>query len=224
MAFTSDVLVERTRTGQRQTVKEQGAIVEASLFVHTICTYVSNKCPQLVLKSRSMAVKCVVHYHFMAVWAERSFEAVLFILSVYISEHLCHVYVRSDNLSCVVIADHDYPSRVCFTLMNKVRASIHQDNNPYIKTQQSMFGVLGVELMLLSGHSHCSSACRPHHGIWSSPWGICYSVSAFSLNKSKRSMWFIAISKLLLHSFSTSKGDQYSRTSIIYTLSNSVMH
>ena len=37
MAFTSDVLVERTRTGQRQSVKEQGAIVEASLFVHNIC-------------------------------------------------------------------------------------------------------------------------------------------------------------------------------------------
>lgn len=37
-----------------------------------------------------------------------------------ILEYRCHVYVRSDSLSCVVIADHDYPSRVCFTLMNKV--------------------------------------------------------------------------------------------------------
>lgn len=58
MAFTSDVLVDKTKIGQRQTVKEQ--------------------------------------------------------------EYRCHVYVRSDSLACVVIADHDYPGRVCFTLMNKV--------------------------------------------------------------------------------------------------------
>ena len=35
-------------------------------------------------------------------------------------EYRCHVFVRSDSLACVVIADHDYPPRVCFTLMNKV--------------------------------------------------------------------------------------------------------
>ena len=58
MAFTSEVLVDKTGSGQRHTVKEQ--------------------------------------------------------------EYRCHVYVRSDNLSCVVIADMDYPVRVCFTLMNKV--------------------------------------------------------------------------------------------------------
>jgi synaptobrevin family protein YKT6 len=58
MAFTSDVLVERTAPGQRNSVKEQ--------------------------------------------------------------DYRCHVYVRSDNLSCVVIADLDYPVRVAFTLMNKV--------------------------------------------------------------------------------------------------------
>lgn len=58
MAFTSEVLVERTAVGQRVTVKEQ--------------------------------------------------------------EYKCHAYVRSDKLSCVVIADQDYPVRVCFTLMNKV--------------------------------------------------------------------------------------------------------
>ena len=36
------------------------------------------------------------------------------------AEYRCHVFVRSDSLACVVIADHDYPPRVCFTLMNKV--------------------------------------------------------------------------------------------------------
>ena len=29
--------------------------------------------------------------------------------------------MRSDSLSCVIIADMDYPVRVIFTLMNKVR-------------------------------------------------------------------------------------------------------
>lgn len=41
----------------------------------------------------------------------------LFVLS---AEYLCHVYVRSDSLSGVVIADNEYPSRVCFTLLDKV--------------------------------------------------------------------------------------------------------
>ncbi|XP_064630560.1 synaptobrevin homolog YKT6-like isoform X2 [Lineus longissimus] len=34
-------------------------------------------------------------------------------------EYLCHVYVRSDNLCGVLISDHDYPTRVGFTLINK---------------------------------------------------------------------------------------------------------
>ena len=36
------------------------------------------------------------------------------------TEYICHVYVRSDNLSGVVIADHEYPQRVAHTLINKV--------------------------------------------------------------------------------------------------------
>uniref|UniRef100_A0A8B9CMB3 YKT6 v-SNARE homolog n=1 Tax=Anser brachyrhynchus TaxID=132585 RepID=A0A8B9CMB3_9AVES len=35
-------------------------------------------------------------------------------------EYLCHVYVRSDGLAGVVIADNEYPQRVCFTLLDKV--------------------------------------------------------------------------------------------------------
>ena len=41
-----------------------------------------------------------------------------------ISEYRCHVYVRSDSLACVVIADEDYPPRVIFTLMSKVSAYV----------------------------------------------------------------------------------------------------
>uniref|UniRef100_A0A8C2IWR3 YKT6 v-SNARE homolog (S. cerevisiae) n=1 Tax=Cyprinus carpio TaxID=7962 RepID=A0A8C2IWR3_CYPCA len=45
-----------------------------------------------------------------------------FIVCVFLSllEYLCHVYVRNDNLGAVVIADNEYPSRVCFTLLDKV--------------------------------------------------------------------------------------------------------
>ncbi|CAI9593686.1 unnamed protein product [Staurois parvus] len=36
------------------------------------------------------------------------------------NEYLCHVYVRNDSLAGVVIADAEYPQRVCFTLLEKV--------------------------------------------------------------------------------------------------------
>ncbi|XP_043940178.1 synaptobrevin homolog YKT6 [Protopterus annectens] len=40
--------------------------------------------------------------------------------SVKEQEYLCHVYVRNDSLAGVVIADNEYPSRVSFTLLDKV--------------------------------------------------------------------------------------------------------
>uniref|UniRef100_A0A3P8ZFY4 Synaptobrevin homolog YKT6 n=1 Tax=Esox lucius TaxID=8010 RepID=A0A3P8ZFY4_ESOLU len=40
--------------------------------------------------------------------------------SVKEQEYLCHVYVRNDSLSAVVIADSEYPQRVAFTLLDKV--------------------------------------------------------------------------------------------------------
>ncbi|XP_054630822.1 synaptobrevin homolog YKT6 [Dunckerocampus dactyliophorus] len=40
--------------------------------------------------------------------------------SVKEQEYLCHVYVRNDNLAAVVIADTEYPQRVCFSLLDKV--------------------------------------------------------------------------------------------------------
>lgn len=33
------------------------------------------------------------------------------------------MYVRSDGLAGVVIADNEYPQRVCFTLLDKVSCS-----------------------------------------------------------------------------------------------------
>lgn len=34
--------------------------------------------------------------------------------------YLCHVYVRADNLSAVLIADDEYPQRVAHTIITKV--------------------------------------------------------------------------------------------------------
>ncbi|XP_059619380.1 synaptobrevin homolog YKT6 [Phlebotomus argentipes] len=34
--------------------------------------------------------------------------------------YMCHVYVRADSLSAVLIADHEYPGRVAHTLITKV--------------------------------------------------------------------------------------------------------
>ncbi|EDV99613.1 synaptobrevin homolog YKT6 [Drosophila grimshawi] len=34
--------------------------------------------------------------------------------------YMCHVYVRADNLSGVLIADHEYPHRVAHTLITKI--------------------------------------------------------------------------------------------------------
>lgn len=38
-------------------------------------------------------------------------------------EYMCHVYVRGDGLTSVVIADHEYPQRVAHSFINKVRSS-----------------------------------------------------------------------------------------------------
>lgn len=40
--------------------------------------------------------------------------------SVKEQEYICHVYVKSNNIGAVVIADHEYPQRVAHTLLNKV--------------------------------------------------------------------------------------------------------
>lgn len=37
-----------------------------------------------------------------------------------LTDYMCHVYVRRDSLSGVAICDHEYPSRVAFTFINKV--------------------------------------------------------------------------------------------------------
>ena len=41
-----------------------------------------------------------------------------------VTEYMCHVYVRSDRLSSVLISDPEYPQRVAFSLLNKVCMNI----------------------------------------------------------------------------------------------------
>lgn len=40
--------------------------------------------------------------------------------SVKEGDYMCHVYVRADNLSAVLISDHEYPRRVAHTVITKV--------------------------------------------------------------------------------------------------------
>lgn len=51
--------------------------------------------------------------------------------SVKEQEYLCHVYVRSDSLSAVLISDHEYPQRVSFTLLNKVLEEFSAKYSPH---------------------------------------------------------------------------------------------
>ena len=48
-------------------------------------------------------------------------------MSLFFSEYICHVYVRRDGLSGVVIADHEYQQRVAHTLINKVIIIINNE-------------------------------------------------------------------------------------------------
>ncbi|XP_076845061.1 synaptobrevin homolog YKT6-like [Brachyhypopomus gauderio] len=40
--------------------------------------------------------------------------------SVKEKDYMCHVHIRDDGLSAVLIADSEYPQRVCFSLLDKV--------------------------------------------------------------------------------------------------------
>ncbi len=40
--------------------------------------------------------------------------------SVKEAEYMCHVFVRNDNLACVCVSDHEYPTRVAHTLLAKL--------------------------------------------------------------------------------------------------------
>jgi len=37
-----------------------------------------------------------------------------------LTDYMCHVYVRSDDLATILISDLEYPQRVAFTVLNKV--------------------------------------------------------------------------------------------------------
>lgn len=45
--------------------------------------------------------------------------------SVKEQDYMAHVYLRSDQLGCVLFSDEEYPKRVAHTLLNKVISSIY---------------------------------------------------------------------------------------------------
>lgn len=64
---------------------------------------------------------------------------------------MCHVYVRGDNLSGVVICDHEYPSRVAHTLITKILDEFSQiilpANWPTLDERDVSFNQLNVYLV-----------------------------------------------------------------------------
>lgn len=71
-------------------------------------------------------------------------------VSVKEQEYLCHVYVRSDGLSAVVISDHEYPNRVAHTLLMKVLddfcASVPQST--WMSAAENTVTFLGLDVTL----------------------------------------------------------------------------
>ena len=72
-------------------------------------------------------------------------------------EYKCHVYVRSDKLACVVIADMDYPQRVCFTLMNKVSLSSSFSNDQM--HVNLIYTIQGPVITIVSSHWMVHVSC-----------------------------------------------------------------
>ncbi|XP_033098902.1 synaptobrevin homolog YKT6-like [Anneissia japonica] len=50
--------------------------------------------------------------------------------SVTKQDYLCHAYIRNDSLAGVLIADHEYPNRVAFSLISKVLDSFAEQVKP----------------------------------------------------------------------------------------------
>ncbi|XP_033098901.1 synaptobrevin homolog YKT6-like [Anneissia japonica] len=50
--------------------------------------------------------------------------------SVKEQDYLCHAYIRNDSLAGVLIADHEYPNRVAFSLISKVLDSFAAQVEP----------------------------------------------------------------------------------------------
>ena len=46
--------------------------------------------------------------------------------SIQHEEYNCHVYVRRDGLSGIVVCDQEYPPRVAFALLNKLMEEFHK--------------------------------------------------------------------------------------------------
>ncbi|GAB9474959.1 Synaptobrevin-like protein [Globisporangium polare] len=55
--------------------------------------------------------------------------------SIQHEEYMCHVYVRRDGISGIVVADQEYPPRVAFALLNKLIDEYDKEQRGAWKTQ-----------------------------------------------------------------------------------------
>ncbi|NXF86494.1 YKT6 protein, partial [Eubucco bourcierii] len=84
--------------------------------------------PKVLLLKAAFDVSCFSFFQRASVQEFLTFTSQLIVersqlgtrASVKEQEYLCHVHVRGDSLAGVVVADAEYPQRVCFTLLDKV--------------------------------------------------------------------------------------------------------
>ncbi|GCC18553.1 hypothetical protein chiPu_0022101, partial [Chiloscyllium punctatum] len=64
--------------------------------------------------------------------------------------YLCHVCIRNDSLAGVVIADSEYPSRVCFSLLDKVLEEFSRqvDSNEWPSGSPNVIRYTGLDAHL----------------------------------------------------------------------------
>ena len=58
--------------------------------------------------------------------------------SVKEAEYMCHVFVRSDKLSVVCVSDHEYPTRVAHTMMQRVSEDFAGQSLAYVNLKQTI--------------------------------------------------------------------------------------
>ncbi|XP_060712349.1 synaptobrevin homolog YKT6 [Hemiscyllium ocellatum] len=65
-------------------------------------------------------------------------------------DYLCHVCIRNDSLAGVVIADSEYPSRVCFSLLDKVLEEFSRqvDSNEWPSGSPNVIRYTGLDAHL----------------------------------------------------------------------------
>jgi len=70
------------------------------------------------------------------------------------NEYLCHVYVREDGLSAVLVSDAEYPNRVAHTLLTKVLDDVKAQTEWKTATTETLRNYKALDLFLTRYQIH----------------------------------------------------------------------